>query len=232
MLFYQFILLTIDYLNFPYNVKLEIFNERNHLPAITICSNKFFIKDKIKSYFNRNEEYLNFENKYKKTVGDKKFRKFLKIIYKEFSADKLELTISAKELINCSGSLHKFDDFNRKIISNCEDMTEVIESIYGQELGKCFTYFADNLLERESIVLKDNDFIQFEIKRENFEKLSTVSNLFDFSMFVHNPKNLNLQYSDTRFALFEGKYKEFGYRKTKVNYLSWPYVSDCDLYSG
>lgn len=232
MLFYQFILLTIDYLSFPYNVKLEITNEQNYLPAITICSNKFLIEDKIISYFNLTEEYENFQKKYKKTVGVIEFRKllyrkYLDIIYDEFSVDKLELTISAKELINCSANLRKLNDFNQKMVSNCEDKTQVIESIYGEELGKCFTYFADNSRERE-IVFNNNDFIQFEIKRENFEKLLGI---FDFSLFVHNPKDLNFQYSD-RIIHFRGHYKEFGFRKTKVNYLSWPYANECDLYSG
>ncbi len=236
LLFYQFILLTIDYLNFPYNVKLEIINEQHFLPAITICSKKIFIEDKIKSYFKLTEEYKNFYKKYKKTVGHKKIRKlflqkYLKILYKEFSSDKLELTISAKELINCSGSLHKFKDYDRKMISKCEDMTEVIESIYGQEFGKCFTYFANNSLEIKSLVFKNNDYIQFEIKREIFEKLLGSSSLPDFSMFVHNSKNLNLQYSD-HIKYTKGAYNEFRFRKTKVNYLSWPYVNECGVYSG
>jgi hypothetical protein len=49
---YQIILLSIDYLSFPYSVKLDINDDKQLLPAITFCSNYYFSKDKIKSLEN------------------------------------------------------------------------------------------------------------------------------------------------------------------------------------
>ena len=54
LLFYQIILLTFDYLSFPYNVKLDIIHNQNYLPAITLCtvSDNYFNATKLKSKFN------------------------------------------------------------------------------------------------------------------------------------------------------------------------------------
>lgn len=156
MLFYQIILLSIDYLNFPYKVKLEIINDKNYLPAITICAKKFFVKKKVELSLNnkkvKNSHSLKIDENFN-------VEKFMNESLEKFSVHKLELTITAKELINCSANLHEFKSFKRKKIGNCVENTRVIESIYGRDLGKCFTYFVNNSFRRESIVFRSNDFI-------------------------------------------------------------------------
>jgi hypothetical protein len=57
MLFYQIIILTIDYSSFPYSAKLDIIDDKQVLAAITICSDMYFLKERIKSYFNIKDEF-------------------------------------------------------------------------------------------------------------------------------------------------------------------------------
>ena len=87
------------------------------------------------------------------------------------------LTISANELFNCSAKLHfRNESFvsNATIIENCFDRFEVLQSIYGNEFGICYTFFAKNY----SIFLKDDDYIEFhinyEIQQRFFDELEST----------------------------------------------------------
>ena len=87
-------------------------------------------------------------------------------IFETLSFDEMKnLTISANELFNCSAKLHfRNESFvsNSTIIENCFDRFEVLQSIYGNEFGICYTFFAKNY----SIFLKDDDCIEFNINYE------------------------------------------------------------------
>ena len=108
--------------------------------------------DKIENrkYFNLSLIYRDFENK----------------IFENLSFDEMKnLTISANELFNCSAKLHSRNESfvsNATIIENCFDRFEVLQSIYGNEFGICYTFFAKNY----SIFLKDDDYIEFNINYE------------------------------------------------------------------
>jgi hypothetical protein len=111
---YQIIILTIDYLSFPHSVKLDIIDEKQVLPAITICSKSYLSTLSINTYFNitdevsKQEKYHLYENNFTE-------------IFNEFSVDKkLELSISAKNLFNFSAKLHDSKNLERKLLSDCE----------------------------------------------------------------------------------------------------------------
>jgi hypothetical protein len=223
---YQIILLTIDYLSFSHSVKLDIIDDKQVLPAITICSRNFFSKESINIYFNITDKVSRLEEY-------DFYKKYLIKIFNEFSADKLSLTISAKNLFNCSAKLHDFENLERKLLSDCEQYTEVIESLYNQYLGKCFTYFGDISFNRESNIFLNNDFIEFEIKKnlikvpfwgENSQSLS-------FDVFIHSPGISILELNEKVITL-ESFFNEFRFRMTRINYLSWPYEHNCFQYSG
>jgi hypothetical protein len=228
---YQIILLTIDYLSFPYSVKLDIIDDKQVLPAVTICSNHYFTKEKIKSYFNITDEFYrvsqqnsNISNKYFEEIF---YRKYLNKILDEFSVKKLEFTISAKDLFNCSANLHEFRNLERKLISKCEENTTVIESLY-YDFGKCFTYFGDISFERESIIFLNRDFIQFEAEFDEINKIVEIESLF---ILTHSPRNLNFQTYDAYHTSHEVS-RDIRFRMTQISYLSWPYEHDCYEYSG
>jgi hypothetical protein len=228
MLFYQIILLSIDYLNFPYNVKLEIINDKNYLPAITICAKNFFVKNKVKLSLNNKD----MKNSHSLKIDENfNVEKSMNESLEKFSVDKLELTITAKELINCSANLYEFKSFKRKKIGNCIENTRVIESIYGRDLGKCFTYFVNNSFRRESVVFRGNDFIQFKLDVQTFDNLLDNSEKNSLTIFIHDQKIFDHRINEG-IKYYENNYQEFEFRKTKVNYLSWPYMNDCDHYSG
>jgi hypothetical protein len=225
---YQIILLTIDYLSFSHSVKLDIIDEKQVLPAITICSENYFSKESINTYFNITDEV----SKQEKQNNTLFYKKYLKIL-SEFSADKLSLTISAKNLFNCSAKLHDFKTLQRKLLSDCEQYMKVIESLYNQYLGKCFTYFGDISIDRKSNIFFNNDFVQFEIKPNLIAKDSELQNsqeLF-YHVFIHSPRISILQLNE-EIETQRHSFNEFRIRMTRINFLSWPYEHNCFQYSG
>ena len=98
------------------------------------------------------------------------FRDYEKKIFESLSFDQMKnLTISANELFKCSAKLHfryESKHSNATIIENCFQRFDVLESIYGNDFGICYTFFAKNY----SIYLKDDDYIQFDIKYETQNK--------------------------------------------------------------
>jgi hypothetical protein len=240
MLFYQIILLSIDYLSFPYNVKLEIVDNENHLPAITLCAESFFNKKKVISYFNLSVDYDLLEQKYneKEDYEQDFYSEYFGKLLNEFSEEKINLTLSAKEFIKCSAKLHDSQSFKEITITDCGEKTEIIELLYGekrngdQNSGKCFTYFADINFKRDSIIFQNNDFVRLELNKTYLQtKL--------LSIFVHKPRVLILHYNDLLFDYQKGfdylkgfDYQEYRFRKTEVNLLEWPFQNDCHQYSG
>jgi hypothetical protein len=223
---YQIILLTIDYLSFSHSVKLDIIDGKQVLPAITICSKDYFTKESINTYFNITDEVSKKEKNYF-------YKKYLKKIFNEFSSDKLSLTISAKNLFNCSAKFHDFKNLKRILLSDCEQYTKVIESLYFQYFGKCFTYFGDISLDRESNSLLNNDFVEFEIKPNlmatNFS-FQNSQQLF-YSIFINSHRISILQFNEN-ITTIPFSFNEFRTRMTRINYLSWPYEHNCFEYSG
>jgi len=236
---YQIILLTIDYLSFPYRVKLDIIDDKQTLPAITICSHYYFSKEKIKSYFNITYEFYKV-SKENSNISSKNFEsifyeKYLKIILNDFSVNKLELTISAKDLFNCSANLHELKNLEHKLIFDCEEKTRVIESFYDKYLGKCFTYFEDISFDRESFIFLNNDFIQFETKdKKLFDLEFGIKNSWTslYSIFIRSPRMSYLQPDDASGSFIGGSISEFRFRMTRISFLSWPYEHDCYEYTG
>ncbi len=219
---YQIILLTIDYLSFSHSVKLDIIDGKQVLPAITICSKYYFTKESINIYFNITDE-VSKQEKYDF------YKKYLRKILNEFSADKLSLTTSAKNLFNCSAKFHDFKNLKRILLSDCEQYTKVIESLYNQNLGKCFTYFGDISFDRESNIFLNKDFVQFEIKPNLMAKDCLWQMSYD--IFIHNPKISILQFNENMNTVAK-RLNEFRFRMTRINYLSWPYEHNCFEYSG
>ena len=101
------------------------------------------------------------------------FREYEKKIFESLSFDQMKnLTISANELFKCSAKLHfryESKHSNETIIENCFERFDVLESIYGNDFGICYTFFTKNY----SIYLKDDDYIQFDIKYETQNKFMT-----------------------------------------------------------
>ena len=67
MLFYNALEKSLDYLNFNYNYKLIIDDNRRgiELPAIWMCTDSkvLFDKHQVLNYFDMNSDYSEFENK-------------------------------------------------------------------------------------------------------------------------------------------------------------------------
>ncbi len=111
----------------------------------------------------------------------------------------------------------------------------VIESFYSKYLGKCFTYFADISFKRESILFLNNDFIEFEMKENNFFDLryGVINYLFaGYVVFIHNPRILINQYYNELLSMGTNNEFTVDFVKLKITFLSWPYEHDCSQYSG
>jgi hypothetical protein len=229
------ILLSIDYLSFPYDVKLDIVENENYLPAITLCTKSLFNKEKVISFFNLSVDHEFLEQKYNERdieLEQDFYSEYFKRLINNFTEEKINLTLTAKEFIKCSAKLHDSQSFKEITASDCGKNTEIIESFYRekriryQNSGKCFTYFSDINFERDSI-FQNNDFIQFELNK-------TYLHNKKFSIFIHKPKLLNLEYNEILFeyGLYFKDYQECRFRKVEANFLQWPHENDCHKYSG
>ncbi len=212
-------------------------DNENNLPAITLCTKSLFNKKKVISYFNLSVDYDLLEQTYNEKEDDEElehdfYSEYFKRLVNEFSEEKINLTLSAKEFIKCSAKLHDSQSFKGITISDCGEKTVIIESLYrenrvvDQNSGKCFTYFADIGFKRESIIFQNNDFVRFELNK-------TYLQTKKLSIFVHKPRVFILHYNDLLFDYLKGfDYQEYRFRKTEVNFLEWPFENDCHLYSG
>jgi hypothetical protein len=81
----------------------------------------------------------------------------------------------------------------RKSISDCEEITRVIESLSDDNFRKWFTYFADNNIESEAIYFENNDFIRFEINQYNLLDNSQAEKRFRFPIFIKSPRILTME---------------------------------------
>ena len=186
------------------------------------------------------------------------FREYEKKIFESLSFDQMKnLTISANELFKCSAKLHfryESKHSNATIIENCFKRFDVLESIYGNDFGICYTFFAKNY----SIYLKDDDYIQFDIKYETQNKFM-INGFYNISIPISERINEYGEYneplgvfSDDYFGLYffvdkkETKLamnsqkvfkstrnslnSELRFRKTSVELLSTPYMEVCIHY--
>ena len=84
MLFYSAVLITEDYLSFPFKYKLIVSDITNgfELPPIRICTERqmFFDKNKINQYFNLSEQYQDFQQYVSQQFQGKNFGKFNKVV--------------------------------------------------------------------------------------------------------------------------------------------------------
>jgi hypothetical protein len=238
ILFYQIILLSIDYLSFPYNVKLDIVDNENHLPAITLCVKSLFNKRKVISHFNLSVKYDLFKQKNNRKedfeeLENNFYSQYFQRLMNNFTEEKINLTLTAKEFIKCSAKLHDSQSFKEITVSDCGEKTQIMESLYREKRigdknsGKCFTYFSDINFKRESIVFQSNDFVRFELNKTYLQTKQS-------SIFVHKPRILNLQYNELLFdnVFYFQDYREYIFRKIEVNFLQWPHENDCHKYSG
>ena len=96
------------------------------------------------------------------------------------------LTMNTNELFDCSANIHfrnESFDSNQHKIYNCFKYSEVLKSIYANnDFGICFEFFAKNY----SIYLKDNDYIDINIKYLGYHNL-----------FVNAFQEINNRFIDT-----------------------------------
>ena len=170
------------------------------------------------------------------------FRPYEKKIFETLSFDEIKnLTISANELFNCSAKLHfRNESFvsNATIIENCFDRFEVLQSIYGNEFGICYTFFAKNY----SIFLKDDDYIEFNINYETQQRflmsLSRIeylhilySDFFKFHLLINeNRRKFEVNGQSKLNFKRTGLNADLNFRKTSVDLLSTPYMQKCLKY--
>ena len=71
------------------------------------------------------------------------------------------------DLFSCSAKLHirGESDSNPIHLENCFQKFEYLETTYEEDFGICYSFFAKNY----SIFLKDDDYIQIDIKYETIE---------------------------------------------------------------
>ena len=204
VLIYQAWNLTVDYLRFPSNVKLEDINDYNYykLPAIQVCTENDFIfnRNKIDSKFdifrafemnfNKSakqymEEICKFDNICDKTAKDEQLKLF-KFIYEQTFVSELYKNYSqifknnVLELtINSNDfiecKVHFESDSGIKFVKSCEEYSPIIESLHGEEFGICFSYFNDKHLSKNNeLILKDKDYIEFRINSSNIKNILLV----------------------------------------------------------
>ena len=150
------------------------------------------------------------------------------------------LTISANELFNCSAKLHfRNESFvsNATIIENCFDRFEVLQSIYGNEFGICYTFFAKNY----SIFLKDDDYIEFNIGYETQQRFlmkcfkdydrkirdSTKYYLYFTYLLIEKGREFISNFQTKLKSFRTGLNADLNFRKTSVDLLSTPYMQKC-----
>ena len=179
-------------------------------------------------------------------------KKILSLSFDEIKS----LTISSNQLFKYSAKVHfRNESFyaNSKTFENRFQEFEVLESIYGNDFGICYTFFAKNY----SIFLKDDDFIQFDINYEN-QNSFLIDSFFDSDIpyenhFIENEfKDCIHSNFDEYFGLYlfvnrkeskvdsnsENTFKstrnslnsELRFRKTSVELLSTPYMEKCRKY--
>ena len=244
----QYFDLQIKYDEWKHN-KSEIFRNENNK-----CIDEYTGFESKGTHFSihRYCSFLNFEFNYNLSLF---LREYEKKIFESLSFDQMKnLTISANELFKCSAKLHfRYNpiESNSTEIPDCFQSFNVLESIYGNDFGICYTFFAKNY----SIYLKDDDYIKFDIKYETQKKFM-INGFYDtiripIHKFGTKEENLDL-YSDDYFGIyfsvnpkhremfanFETSFKsmrnslnsELRFRKTSVELLSTPYMKECKQY--
>ena len=181
-------------------------------------------------------------------------KKILSLSFNEIKS----LTISSNQLFKYSAKVHfRNESFNAnpRTFGNHFQEFEVLESLYANDFGICYTFFAKNY----SIYLKDDDYIQFDI---NYEKQNSfLSNSFFDSNIPYENHFIGTKFKfkdcihsnfDEYFGLYlfvnrkESKVdsnsentlkstrnslnSELRFRKTSVELLSTPYMEKCRKY--
>ena len=227
--------LTIDYLKFSSNVKLEDKNDKSYkkLPAIHVCTefDILFNRNKLYSELNisnipvyeykqyTDEYYLNLycsgknfsDNSIKNNIcslHEKDLQQMYLLSNSYILNNKvLELTINSKDLIDCK--LHSITDSRFKLDNSCEDYSEIIESLHGKDLGICFSYFSDRHISKHlDLTLNNMDYIEFKINSSSIENVFTY---FDFNVRIR-PKALYYVYKlqlDLLWSIYNSKYIKF-----------------------
>ena len=171
------------------------------------------------------------------------YRPYEEKIFNTLSFDEMKkLTISANELFNCSAKLHfRNESFvsNATEIRDCFQMFDVFESIFGNDLGICYTFFPKRVL------LKDDNYIEFNINYETQQRFLVKGFELSFGKeFIGIPNNYF-----KIFYIIDEKRREFNpkiqaklnsqrtglnadlnFRKTSVDLLSMPYMQKCLKY--
>ena len=149
------------------------------------------------------------------------------------------------------------NDSKGREVNDCFKEFEILESIYGNDFGICYTFFAKNY----SIYLKDNDYIQFDINYETQQKFiingfyipvnKSIEERRDIYETLAADQSIGLYFedyfglyfyvnskSDKRLVKIENSLKstrnslnaELRFRKTSVELLSMPYMQKCIKY--
>jgi hypothetical protein len=142
-----------------------------------------------------------------------------------------DLTISSNIMIQCSGEVHSGVGNEKKVINNCEEETQVIETMHSKDFGLCFTYFSKNkIIRNNSMTLKDKDFIKFEVNSKNYDRIVYLSKYMHLFWLIHDSNSMAIPKRENVIRTKETGIRlnyELRYRKTIVEYLSWPYKTDC-----
>ena len=177
------------------------------VPQITVCTKQgiIFNKQRIIEYFDLKLVYDEYVNKCKmkqqnnidnciKNKKDKHeycsnflrrfqyyyeldefFREYENIItcFLQYN-ERIILIMNAEEMFNWKAKIHKRGDDNQIYDESYLDSLDIIENIINENgLGVCFTFFSRNY----SILLKQNDFIEFNIKYESQSNLLNLINM-------------------------------------------------------
>ena len=175
---------------------------------------------------------------YPKETFDKKIEFFGNLSFDRMK----DLMIRANDVIDCSAKLHSRYDSKEITIENCVQDFNVLESIYGnKDFGICYTFFHSN----DKFYLKDDDYIEFRFKyskgpdflRNSFFEFNSFRHkrYIDDNVVIYAIVNQNTKYFE---AIKENAIKlsrqglegELKFTTTKVNYITTPYMNECQYY--
>ena len=230
LLSYHSIQLTFEYLSFKYNYKLIVSDYKQGIdfPNLTVCTdtNIFFDDQKFIQVFNVSDKVK--EDHYSNHL-DFWSEKFETIKNSSTFKSMLGLTIEPDQFIEIYGQFHNKNDLKTGKFSNFSEIFQIMRSIYGnQDFGICYKFLSKN----RNIYLKDNDFIQInikEIKRFSDLKPSIVYKRRIYPYLIINENNRNtFESSDSSLYLSTRSNSEIKIRKSSLKFLSTPYMQECN----
>jgi len=201
-LIYQLIELTNNYLNFDFEIKLDITEEKKYdLPSITIC---------IKSNINSNKIDESSVKEVNETLNSYFYE------YKNLT-----------EILDCYVFSDKYN--NKLIIKKCKLYGKVLEYIsVRDELLKCFTYFNKIHLNSKSTndTISKISLIEFKFSPQIFQKY-IHSNIIYLSINPSNSVFSSTSLYEFNFTKNFNYNYEIIFSKSNVKSFERPHKTDC-----